>query len=110
MIKKSFWKEVEGYRFHSVVIRGYKYEKKRECNTIGQKAIYLGPMQAVIDEEGHLFPRNQAIEVCTDTAAKLKQSPYAGSFVVIEGEATVYTVEIPAAATEGVCHSPGECC
>lgn len=75
VIKKSFWKEVEGYRFHSVVIRGYKYEKKRECNTIGQKAIYLGPMQAVIDEEGHLFPRNQAIEVCTDTAAKLKQSP-----------------------------------
>ena len=86
IIKKSFWREVEGYRFYSVVIRGYKFAKKADCNYIGQKAIYLGPMQAVVDEEGHLFPRNQPILVCADTAAKLGAAPYIGSFVILQGE------------------------
>ncbi|MBI4529926.1 MAG: methyltransferase domain-containing protein, partial [Candidatus Latescibacteria bacterium] len=56
--KKSYWKEVEGYRFFSVTVRGYKYEKKTGCVYIGQKAIYRGPFKAIIDEEGHLFSRN----------------------------------------------------
>lgn len=110
VIKKNLWKEVEGYRFYSVAIRGFKYEKKRGCNTIGQEAIYLGPMQAVIDEEGHLFPRNQPVEVCTDTAAKLKQPPYAGSFMVIEGEGTDQTVLPSASSEEGACCPPETCC
>ncbi|MCG8649563.1 MAG: hypothetical protein MI861_07010, partial [Pirellulales bacterium] len=38
----------------------------------------------IIDEEGHVFPRNQAVEVCTDTANKLQGAPYAGSFTIIE--------------------------
>ena len=37
-----------------------------------------------LDEEGHLFPRNVAISVCTDTAAKLSRPPYAGHFTVLE--------------------------
>jgi radical SAM protein with 4Fe4S-binding SPASM domain len=110
VIKKNLWKEVEGYRFYSVVIRGFKYEKKRGCNYIGQTAVYLGPMQGVIDEEGHLFPRNQPVEVCTDTAAKLKQPPYAGSFAVIEGKGGDQTVSISASTEEGTCCPPRQCC
>ncbi len=88
VVKKDFWKEVEGTRFYSVVITGYKFEKKAGCDYTGHHALYLGPMQAVIDEEGHLFPRNQAVEVCTDTAVKLQNPPYNRSFLVIGGKDT----------------------
>ena len=30
-----------------------------------------------------MFPRNEAVEVCTDTADKLSHPPYAGLFSVI---------------------------
>jgi ubiquinone/menaquinone biosynthesis C-methylase UbiE len=88
VLKKTYWKEVEGYRFFSVTTRGYKFEKSSGCVFEGQWAIYLGPQKAVIDEEGHLFPRNEAIEVCTDTASKLTSPPYQGSFIVFEPGAT----------------------
>ncbi|MFQ5863088.1 MAG: methyltransferase domain-containing protein, partial [Candidatus Brocadiales bacterium] len=90
ILSKTFWKEVEDCRFFSTTIRGYKYEKRPDCNYRGHKAVYLGPLKAVIDEEGHLFPRGEEIEVCTDTAEKLKQPPYSGHFIVIDpsGSAT----------------------
>lgn len=82
-LKKVFWKEVEGYPFYSVTVRGYKFEKKDGCVYIGQRAVYHGPFKAVIDEEGHLFPRNKPVEVCTDTASKLINPPYTGKFSII---------------------------
>ncbi len=84
LLKKSFWKEVEGIKFYSITVRGFKFEKTAGCKFIGQKAIYLGPYKAAMDEEGHLFPRNEAIEVCTDTAAKLRAEPYRGQFAVTD--------------------------
>lgn len=84
MLKKTYWKEVEGYKFFSVTVRGYKYEKTSGCVFRGQRAIYAGPQKAVMDEEGHLFPRGEPVEVCTDTAAKLMTPPYEGSFMVLE--------------------------
>lgn len=83
VIKSSFWREVMGYRFHSVTVRGYKFEKTAGCRFVGQWAIYHGPWKAVIDEEGHLFPREQPVEICTDTAAKLSHAPYAGQFTLV---------------------------
>ena len=85
VLKKTFWREVEGCTFSSVTVRGYKFEKKDGCRFIGQHAVYLGPQKAVVDEEGHLFPRGEAVEVCTDTAAKLSHAPYAGSFAIVDG-------------------------
>jgi len=85
VLKKTFWREVEGCQFYSVTARGYKFEKKAGCTYVGQYAVYLGPMKATMDEEGHLFPRGVPIEVCTDTAAKLSHAPYAGSFAVVDG-------------------------
>ncbi len=85
-LSKVFWKEVEGYSFYSVTLRGYKFEKKESCVYIGQKAIYHGPYKAITDEEGHLFPRNEPVEVCTDTAAKLSNFPYAGQFTILNAD------------------------
>ena len=82
-------------------VRGFKLEKKEGCKFIGQWATYLGPYQSVMDEEGHHFPRNEAVEICTDTAAKLSAAPYADAFVVSDGEAS----------GEFRCCAPGsECC
>ncbi len=107
VLKRSLWKEVEGYRFFSVVIRGYKFEKQERCRYIGQEATYLGPMQAVMDEEGHLFPRDQAISVCTDTAEKLQKPPYQSSFVITQGdEAMLYATQ----ETDSDCCESEACC
>jgi SAM-dependent methyltransferase len=85
ILKKAFWREVEGTRFFSVTVRGFKFEKRAGCQYVGQWATYLGPMKAVVDEEGHFFPRGVPVEVCTDTAAKLRGGPYAASFAVADG-------------------------
>jgi len=84
VLAKTFWKNVEGYDFHSVTVRAYKFEKTAGCVFIGQHAVYNGPFKVIIDEEGHVFPRNQAVEVCTDTAQKLSEAPYVGMFRIIE--------------------------
>jgi radical SAM protein with 4Fe4S-binding SPASM domain len=104
IVKKTFWREVEGCRFYSVTVRGYKFEKKAGCTYVGQYAIYLGPLKAVIDEEGHLFPRGSPVEVCTDTAAKLSQAPYARSFAIVDGPAGHVAVDGEA------CCAPGSGC
>ena len=105
VLKKTFWKEVEGHRFYSVTVRGYKFHKTEGCVFIGQKAIYQGPFKGVSDEEGHWFPRNVPVEICTDTAAKLSQPPYAGQFVV--------TDPMRGVQEEYICCAPdgnGRCC
>jgi radical SAM protein with 4Fe4S-binding SPASM domain len=87
VLKKQFWREVEGQRFFSVTVRGYKFRKQAGCVYQGHRAVYQGPWTAVHDEEGHLFPRGQAVDVCTDTVAKLRHAPYAGAFVILDPDA-----------------------
>jgi MoaA/NifB/PqqE/SkfB family radical SAM enzyme/ubiquinone/menaquinone biosynthesis C-methylase UbiE len=84
LLKKSYWKDVEGYPFFSVTVRGFKFEKTSGCVFKGHRAVYLGPAKALIDEEGHMFPRNEPYEVCTDTVAKLSNPPYKGMFAILE--------------------------
>ena len=107
VLKKTFWKEVQGCQFYSVTVRGYKFEKKAGCQYIGQYAVYLGPMKATIDEEGHLFPRGTPVEVCTDTAAKLSNPPYAGSFVIVDSPAGAREFT---AGDDSCCTPGGSCC
>ena len=106
IVQKTFWREVEGCRFYSVTVRGYKFEKQAGCSYVGQYAIYLGPLKAAIDEEGHLFPRGSHVEVCTDTAAKLSRAPYAGSFVIVDGP----TGHAPVDDGEACCAPGSGCC
>ena len=105
ILKKTFWREVEGCRFYSVTARAYKFEKKAGCTYIGQYAVYLGPLKAAIDEEGHLFPRGTPVEVCTDTAAKLSHAPYAGAFAILEGPSSHINID-----GDSGCCTPGSAC
>jgi hypothetical protein len=107
VLKKTFWKEVEGHAFYSVTVRGYKFAKKAGCVYAGQHAIYLGPMKAIVDEEGHFFPRGVPVEVCTDTAAKLSHAPYAGAFALVDGPGRMADY---AAGDDGVCTPGSGCC
>ncbi len=100
-LSRTFWKEVEGYRFFSVTVRAYKYEKRKGCVFVGQQATYVGPYKGVSDEEGHFFPRGIAIEVCTDTAAKLCHPPYVGHFVVTDPDGE--TIGTPCCGPGGSC-------
>ena len=105
ILKKTFWKDVEGCRFFSITVRGYKFEKKAGCTYVGQYAVYLGPLKAAVDEEGHLFPRGTPIEVCTDTAAKLSRTPYAGAFAIVDGKTTRMEM-----GGDRDCCGSGKCC
>jgi radical SAM protein with 4Fe4S-binding SPASM domain len=102
VLRKSFWKEVEGHRFHSITVRGYKFEKQEGCVYLGQQAIYLGPFKGVSDEEGHWFPRDVPVQVCTDTAAKLARPPYASMFVI--------TAPGSSSPPDFACCGTGSCC
>ncbi|MFZ5863931.1 MAG: methyltransferase domain-containing protein [Nitrospirota bacterium] len=102
VFKKTFWKEVEGFKFYSVTVRGFKFEKTSGCIYAGQTATYTGPFKGVSDEEGHWFPRNVAIDVCTDTAAKLSRAPYAGLFVLTGVGGDI--------APMGGCNPASDCC
>lgn len=110
VMKKAFWQEIEGYVFSSVTVRGFKFEKKAGCDYVGHKALYLGPWKSVTDEEGHHFPRYEAVEVCTDTAAKLTHAPWSGSFMVMGADGkTVKAVDASRFQTKGDC-GPVGCC
>lgn len=116
ILKKSFWKEVEGTKFYSMTVRGFKFEKKAGCKFVGQKAVYLGPYKAAMDEEGHLFPRGEAIEICTDTAEKLKSAPYSNQFAVHDPKLeTAFKISVDPSdpeqeASQTHAHPSGESC
>jgi MoaA/NifB/PqqE/SkfB family radical SAM enzyme/SAM-dependent methyltransferase len=102
VLKKSYWKDVEGYPFFSITVQGFKYEKTTGCVYQGHRAVYFGPGKAFVDEEGHLFPRNEPYEVCTDTVAKLARPPYQTMFAILEPGET--------RAGYACCSSDGGCC
>ena len=103
ILKRDFWKAVEGYAFYSVTLRGFKFEKTADRRFTGQRAVYLGPHKAVMDEEGHLFPRNEPVEVSTDTAARLGRPPYRGSFLILGQGRDLLLLEDD-------CRTPGSSC
>lgn len=113
ILKKTFWKSVEDYKFYSVTLTAHKFKKRAGCRFIGQQAIYLGPWKSVMDEEGHLFPRNESVEICTDTAAKLKNGVYAGRFRILEPKgstASPLKAVGVALSTDADCDPQGGCC
>ena len=110
ILKKVYWKSIESYPFYSVTVRGWKFEKTAGCVYRGQRARYLGPAKAFVDEEGHTFPRGLEVEVCTDTAAKLSHAPYAGSFHVIEPEGNGNFAVTGSGATGSSCDPSTGCC
>jgi MoaA/NifB/PqqE/SkfB family radical SAM enzyme/SAM-dependent methyltransferase len=82
LLKRVFWREVEGHRFSSVTVRAYKHEVAARPAMLGHRAVYGGPYKSVTDEQGRLFRRGEPVEVSADAAQRLLRPPYAGSFVV----------------------------
>jgi ubiquinone/menaquinone biosynthesis C-methylase UbiE len=78
------WRELEGYNFGSLTLRAFKLPKSTDCVYGGHVAVYLGPYASVTDEEDHVFPRFEAVEVCDATAARLRMGPYGDSFTVVD--------------------------
>lgn len=55
-----------------------------KCMYIGQTAIYTGPFRTVTDDDGHIYERGKPLEVCSDTAKKLKAYPFYDYFTITE--------------------------
>ncbi|MFQ5353948.1 MAG: methyltransferase domain-containing protein [Thermodesulfobacteriota bacterium] len=84
ILSQTFYKEADGIKFYSITYRAHKEAKGDKCLYRGHQATYLGPFESVTDDEGHVFPRGLAIEVCTDTAKRLALKPYRGLFTISE--------------------------
>jgi len=84
ILKRTFYREVEGLNFWSVTVQGWKMNKGKECVYVGQTATYLGPFSEIKDDEDHTYLRGTPLEICTDTAAKLSKAPYKGSFLLTD--------------------------
>ncbi|MEX0999204.1 MAG: methyltransferase domain-containing protein [Thermodesulfobacteriota bacterium] len=108
VLSKTYWKSIENIDFCSITLRAYKFEKTDGCVFIGQHALYHGPFKVIIDEEGHVFPRNQAIEVCTDTAQKLSEVPYKGMFTILEPDQE--TNEVSCCSPSATNGNDNSCC
>ncbi len=84
VFKQSVWKEIEGIKFKSIVVKGHKLKRSKECVFIGQTATYTGPMKKAEDDENHTFLRGIPQEVCTETAKRLSKEPYKKSFIITD--------------------------
>lgn len=78
------WQQIQGIRFYPGTLKGYKPRKSGVCVYQGQQAIYTGPFSSAADDDGHIFPRGVAVEVCSDTARALSAHPYTGMFLLVE--------------------------
>ncbi|MEM9103739.1 MAG: methyltransferase domain-containing protein [Pseudomonadota bacterium] len=83
-IEESFWREIRGYNFGSITLCAYKLPPATGCNYGGHVAVYMGPYASVTDEDGHVFKRFDAAEVCDDTAKRLRLQPYAENFQIVD--------------------------
>ncbi len=103
VLKRTFWREVEGHAFWSVTVRAYQRARATETPSGAHRAIYLGPYKSVADEDGTLYRRNDPVDVSADTASRLLRAPYAGSFRVEEPTGNSTTPTRDAASTGGAC-------
>jgi 7,8-dihydro-6-hydroxymethylpterin dimethyltransferase len=79
VLKRAFWREVEGCTFTSVTVRAWK-DAAPEAPGTEHLARYLGPYACVTDEQGQLYRRDEPVRVGAAAAARLARPPYAGAF------------------------------
>ncbi|MGQ9588863.1 MAG: methyltransferase domain-containing protein [Planctomycetota bacterium] len=82
VLKRAYWKDVEGYPFFSATVEGFKLERSCQPLNEGHLAVYLGPGKAMVLEDGSRFPRNEPVPVTTEVAAQLGRRPYRDMFAV----------------------------
>ena len=101
ILKRYTWKEIEGIKFISVVVKGHKLNRSKECVYKGDTATYIGPLKNAEDDEGHIFLRGIPQEVCTETAKRLSKQPYDKIFTITYS--TKNMVEGKSCAPNGGC-------
>lgn len=101
VVNRFLYREIDGLRFNSITLKGYKLTKGPECVYKGHYAVYKGPFSSATDDDGHTYPVGVPVEICTDTLAKLTTLPYRGLFSIIEPDGDLKDPE-PCA--------PGNCC
>ena len=82
--KDYLWKEVEGIRFYSYILEGFKRpaaDPAAEGKTC--TAIYVGPFEKIVCE-GREFRVGIPVEVDAATARRLGMRPYCGEFNLID--------------------------
>jgi len=98
--KDYLWKEVEGIKFYSFIIEGFKHVPDKNvlcCKPVF--ATYVGPFESVTFQ-GTLFPMSAPIEVDENAAQLLSSYSYAGQFIITDPE-----IEKPAKT-----NSESSCC
>ncbi|MGP0629729.1 methyltransferase domain-containing protein [Nitrospina sp. 32_T5] len=84
--KDYLWKEVEGIRFYSYLLAGYKpLNIEESCCSGNVLAIYAGPFNEVTCE-GITFPVGRAVEIKEELGEVLSHGPYRGLFNIIDPE------------------------
>jgi len=95
--KDYLWKVVEGIRFYSFTIRGYKFDQSEAAPGAGPvQAIYNGPFDSVT-HAGTRFTLGEPVEVDRKTAEVLGSRAFCGEFTLIDGE------DAPADASGSCC-------
>lgn len=84
VLEKFFWREVDGYRFFSVTVRGWRHDRREVAGDGTEFAVYLGPWRGVCDEQGIFYPRGVPVPVDRATADRLRRPPCAEHFQVGE--------------------------
>ena len=77
------WQTVEGIEFRSMTVVAYK-GKQGACWDHNQSVVYKGPYKAILDDDGHTYPRGERMAVCKKTFDLLASGPYGDDFVFIE--------------------------
>ena len=77
------WRTVEGIEFRSVTVEAFK-GKQGPCLERNQAAIYLGPFQEVLDDDGHRMVRGRRYAVCDKTYQLYQQEPYRSHFALVD--------------------------
>jgi len=85
VVKDYLWKEVEGLKFYSYILSGYKHNPPAARCAGGQIAIYKGPFATVTCRDT-TFAVGIPVEVDADTAEMLSASPYEEMFNLIDPE------------------------
>lgn len=80
-LEQEPWQVVEDIEYRSATVLAYKPDVSPEA-TKEAAAIYTGPWEQVMDEEGTVYGRGERIIISGEEAARLRSSGYSGHFII----------------------------
>lgn len=84
--KDYLWKEVEGIKFYSYILGGFKQTESNNANKDSSlTAVYSGPFCSV-NCDGIKFELGQEIAIDSKTAEKLSTKPFSSHFIITDLE------------------------